>query len=189
MTIVTAQETKINLLPEDPFEGSWGGKFLKWAVSIGRYIVIVTELIVILAFLSRFKLDRDSTDLTEAIAQKQAVAEAYGEIEQNYRALANRLETIGSVEKDGLKPVERLVQLARLTPLEVTFSSIELGGADMKLSGRAGSEAGLRTFLNKLKQEKLFAGVSVSQITSNGEVGPGIEFKLTVRLTETGHAL
>jgi hypothetical protein len=64
---------EINLLPREEFEKKPIGKFLTWALSIGRYIIIFTELIVILAFLSRFKLDRDLSDLNQSIREKQAV--------------------------------------------------------------------------------------------------------------------
>jgi hypothetical protein len=61
---------EINLLPKEEFEKKPLGKFLVWALSIGRYIVIFTELIVILAFLSRFKLDRDLADLNQSVREK-----------------------------------------------------------------------------------------------------------------------
>ena len=89
-----ATETKINLLPVDPFEQGFWGRFLKWGLSVGRYIVIATELVVILAFLSRFKLDRDLSDLNETIAEKQAVLAAYSTLEADYRELAGRLDLI-----------------------------------------------------------------------------------------------
>jgi len=53
----------INLLPPSEFEQSFWGKFLKWAVTAGRYVTILTELVVILAFLFRFKLDTEVADL------------------------------------------------------------------------------------------------------------------------------
>ena len=53
----------INLLPKTEFELSFWGRFIKWALSTGRYIIILTELVVIIAFMSRFKLDRDASDV------------------------------------------------------------------------------------------------------------------------------
>ena len=47
---MTAQEKQINLLPKDKWEVGVIGKLLKWALNIGRYIVVFTELIVISAF-------------------------------------------------------------------------------------------------------------------------------------------
>jgi len=68
-----AQKSQIELLPREEWEETSFGKFLKWLLTVGRYIVIFTELVVILAFLSRFKLDRDLTDLYKQIENKQAI--------------------------------------------------------------------------------------------------------------------
>ena len=66
----------INLLPKSDFEASFWGKFLKWGVSSGRYLVILTELVVIVAFLSRFKLDWDYAAVRDRINGKRAVLAA-----------------------------------------------------------------------------------------------------------------
>ena len=64
---MSAQNSRVNLLPPSEFEQSFWGRFLKWAVTTGRHIIIITELVVILAFLSRFKLDEDLRNLNEQI--------------------------------------------------------------------------------------------------------------------------
>ncbi len=42
-------------------------RFIRWLLSSGRYIVIVVEAIVLIAFLSRFKFDADLQNTKEAI--------------------------------------------------------------------------------------------------------------------------
>jgi len=54
---------KVNLLPKDNFEFSLVGKFLRWALTAGRVMVVLTEFVVILAFGSRFWLDKEMNDL------------------------------------------------------------------------------------------------------------------------------
>ena len=59
----------INLLPQDPFYETPIGRVMAWASTVGRYLVIFTEVVVIFSFASRFKLDRDLTDLNATILQ------------------------------------------------------------------------------------------------------------------------
>ena len=59
----------INLMPGR--ETSFGEKFLNWSLTFGRYIIIGTEIIVLVAFFSRFKLDRDFIDLHDQVKEKQ----------------------------------------------------------------------------------------------------------------------
>jgi len=178
---VPASDAKINLLPRDPFEDSFLGKFLRWALSVGRYIVIATELVVILSFLARFKLDRDLADLNEAIAQKQAILASYRELEADYRAVAKRLELIAELDKQSLKANEAISKLAAATPLDVSFALIGLSPTEIELQGTAGSERGLTAFLRAVKVKAGFSGAILTQVSSAGEKGPGISFRLTAK--------
>ena len=63
------KSSRINLLPQEEFAASTLGRILAWILSTFRILVIMTELIVILAFLSRFWLDARTTDLNEEIKQ------------------------------------------------------------------------------------------------------------------------
>lgn len=176
-----ATETKINLLPVDPLEQGFWGRFLKWGLSVGRYIVIATELVVILAFLSRFKLDRDLSDLNEAIAEKQAVLAAYSTLETDYREVAGRLKLIGQLRITGLMSQGELSNLEQLTPADVSFGTIRMTEIELELAGRARSETSLAAFLRALTTKGGFKNVTVGQISSGGgslSGGSGIEFRL-----------
>ena len=179
-----ATETKINLLPVDPFEQGFWGRLLKWGLSVGRYIVIATELVVILAFLSRFKLDRDLSDLNEAIAEKQAVLAAYSTLEADYRELAGRLDLIKQLRLTGLASQENISGLEKLTPADVSFGTIRMTETEMELAGRAVSETSLAAFLKALTTKGGFKNVTVGQISSGGSGSSGggeIEFRFTAK--------
>ena len=59
----------INLLPRDAFEASTLGVVLEWALVFGKWAVIVTQLVVMGAFLWRFALDTRLSNLKKAIAE------------------------------------------------------------------------------------------------------------------------
>ncbi len=88
---MAARKSTIELLPQENWEKGTFGRLLKWALTVGRYIVIITELIVILAFLSRFKFDRDLTDLNEKVKQQQAIVQSSAQFEQKFRFLQKQL--------------------------------------------------------------------------------------------------
>ena len=62
-------KNSVNLLPKDAFESSTFGVVLEWALAFGKWVVILTQLVVMGAFLWRFGLDRKLTDLRKEIAQ------------------------------------------------------------------------------------------------------------------------
>ena len=62
-----AKNKSINLLPQEEFDASIFGRTLKWAMGTFRIIVIITEMVVMGAFLSRFWLDAQNSDLDNSI--------------------------------------------------------------------------------------------------------------------------
>ncbi len=128
----------LNLYPEDPFYETFVGKILRWAVSVGRHIVIFTELVVIGSFFSRFVLDRQLTDLNSSIVQKQAIAESYGSLEQDFRAAQQRTKDIALVlSTQGRWQV--LDTLAKATPPGVAYEQLALATDRLTIQGKAGS--------------------------------------------------
>lgn len=179
---MAAQKSEIELLPQEEWEKTSFGKLLKWLLTVGRYIVIFTELIVILAFLSRFKFDRDLTDLYEQIEQKQAIIQSSGEFESDFRFLQQQLSTIEGLRKKQLKTNQLLEEISALTPIDVSFSDLTITGDKASFTASALSEAGLATFINNLKKSSRFTNLDIGSLNIGGEEGIGISFQLESQL-------
>jgi len=179
-----APRREIELLPQEEWEKTSFGKLLKWTLTVGRYIVIVTELIVILAFLSRFKLDRDLTDLYEDIEQKQARIEASSDFENEFRFLQKRLVMVEGVEKKQLSTAGVIDELTPLIPLDISLTKLTVSGQEVSLTAIALSEQGLASFINSLKKSDKFENLALSQVTSGTEKGVGIQFELKSEFKE-----
>jgi len=175
---MAARKTAIEFLPQEDWEKGILGKILKWALKGGRYIVIFTELIVILAFLSRFKLDRDLTDLGEEIKQKQAIVQASSQFEKEFRFLNKRLQTIDNLKKDQLEVGVVLEEIAKLIPVGVYLSDFSISKMEVSLNAISLSEGELAAFLRNLKNSPRFKNLSLSQINIDPEKGIGISFQI-----------
>jgi len=175
---MAAPKREIELLPREEWEKTAFGKLLKWTLTVGRYIVIVTELIVILAFLSRFKLDRDLTDLYEEIKRKQAIIEATSDFEEEFRFLQKRLATIEELEKKQLATEGIVEELSFLIPLDVSLTELAIKEKEVSLTATALSEQGLASFLNNLKASTKFERVVLSDVSLGTKKGVGIQFSL-----------
>jgi len=181
---MATQRREIELIPKEDWEKKPLGKLLKWALTVGRYIVIITELVVILAFLSRFKLDRDLTNLYEEIEQKQAIVESANDLENNFRFLQKRLLTIKKLEKEQLQAAQILEELGGLTPVDVSLTEFSSSNEEIALSATALSEAGLATFLANLKNSERFNDLVLSQVSSETTKEFGIQFSLSAKLVK-----
>ncbi len=171
---------EINLLPTDEIEKAPLGKFLKWALTYGRYIVVITELIVLLAFLSRFKLDRDITDLSEEIMRKKNIIVNAEPFENKVRQLQNRLEKI-SLAVDATNHPDRMFSyLTTILPQETVLDSVTISGSQAILTGKTPSETGLSTLVSNLRKNKDVTSIAVDKIVR--DEGGVVSFSLTLNL-------
>ena len=85
------KKSGINLLIKPEEELSISSQFLNWALTYGRYIIIIIQIVVLSVFFTRFKIDRDRTDLKEAVAQKRALIESIGEMETEIKRVQKGL--------------------------------------------------------------------------------------------------
>ncbi|KPJ70336.1 hypothetical protein AMJ51_02260 [Microgenomates bacterium DG_75] len=181
---MAAPKTKIEFLPQEDWEQTSFGKFLKWLLTVGRYIVIFTELIVILAFLSRFKLDHDLTDLYKQIENKQAIIQNSAEFETEFRFLQKRLSTIQGLREEQLKTAQLMEEISALTPIDVSFSDLSVTGDKASFTASALSEAGLATFINNLKKSTRFTDLNIGSLSLGEGKGVGISFTLKSQITK-----
>lgn len=170
--------SNINLLPLDEFEKSIVGKAMKWALSAGKSIVIVTEFVVILAFLSRFKLDRDLNDLNEVILQKQAVVESFVETEATMRKFQDKLAVVSEGDSASIGFGTIWGKLGSITPSDTFYDSIEMGKGRLVLKGVAGSESGFGSLIDQLKKDATYSQIQLSDVELSQKKG-GVSFTIS----------
>lgn len=175
---MAARKTAIEFLPQEEWEKGTFGKLLKWALTVGRHIVIFTELIVILAFLSRFKFDRDLTDLNEKIKQKQAIIASSSQFEKEFRFLNKRLLTIEELRKTRLETNEVLNELAACVPIDVVIYDFDITNKQVSLTAVALSEGGLGGLIRNLKNSPRFENIALFQVSAGTEKEIGIKFQI-----------
>lgn len=172
-TFVTPE---VNLLPEDNLEQRPGGKFLKWSLSWGKKIVVLTELVVVLAFLSRFKLDSDVASLSEEIDRRKTIILASQNFENDFRRLQEKVKKAKATSSiPSLVHVYDTVQL--LIPSEVAIDQISITERQVNLEGK-GDDPNLSTMVAAFKSSPNFADVTLDKVTKQGE-NTEIEFSLT----------
>lgn len=171
----------INLVPKDPFFKTPAGRVMKWALSIGRYIVIFTELIVIVSFVSRFSLDRRITDLNNSIFQQRTIIESYGSLEDTIRTAQKKVEALQQVN-DQVAIVDIFPELSRIMPNGVTLQSLVIKDDRITLTGNTISQDALNTLLGNIQISPLFIEVSVPQIATDSDEELGIVFSLTSKI-------
>ena len=124
---------EINLLPQEEFQASTIGRVLQWLLSTFRYIVISTEMIVMIAFLSRFWLDARSADLTDAINQKQAVIASYSTFESTFRSTQQKLTIFNSFSQDQTRINPVIADITANVPSDINLTEITIDNEKVEI--------------------------------------------------------
>lgn len=173
----------INLVPKDPFFTTPLGRGMQWALSAGRYIVMLTELVVVVSFASRFYLDRQITDLNGAIFIAQSTVEAYGEFEQEFRDVQLRIDQYQQIEQTE-NLVDTFPALSAVIPDGVELRELVIYPDQVSLTGVVRSQRSLNLLINNLQLSPYFSNVVVNTIESQGTASAGFNFKLSAQTVE-----
>lgn len=177
------KELKINLLPQKEFERSTLGRILKWAVSSFRIIVIVTEMIVMAAFLSRFWLDATNSDLNDTILQKKAIITSFTETENKFRTFQKQIDIFTKITSLTQKS-EYLNLITSLTPADVILNSISDSEDSVQIIGYSGSEQNISQFIKNLSSTGKFKDVSLNKVDSSEDNPSVIVFTIRAGISE-----
>lgn len=174
---MATKQISINLLGTQDLEHTPWGRIVTWATTYGRYIMITTEIVVLLAFISRFSLDRKLTDLTEEVTQKQAIIEANLDLEKSIKSLQTNINAIKKLQSNQEKPIQIMTSMETLLPQDVYLTSFELSPTKVSLAAIANSTEGFSQFLANAQASSLLHNVTLGDINRTPSVG--IEFNLT----------
>lgn len=171
--------SSINLLPKDSFEFSATGKALKWAITVGRVLVVMTEFVVLLAFASRFYFDKKLDDLNEVLVQKQAQIAAYSQVESDIRRILIKQGPVDGYIKSGLGFENKVNNLTGVLPTGTILDSLSLNEKVMSISGKSQSEYGFAQFLSGIKRMPEVLTVSMKE-TSFDQTSGGVKFNIQI---------
>lgn len=172
----------INLISTHGFDKSPVGRLLRWSLTYGRYIIISTEIIVLLAFLMRFSLDRTLTDLNEAIDQKAAIVQANVGFEQRFRNLQERTNQIGTLFTDQGALNTILGHLESITPHGVFYTSLVFDANLITIKATAASSDSFALFLYQIKKSSFLSKPTVLNLVKNTTNNGAVDFQVQAQV-------
>lgn len=132
--MIQSDNPDINLVPQKKFEEQpTTKKFYLWMVGIGRLIVISTELIAVLVWLSRFRLDYEITTLQENIEEKSATVARSDRFESNLVKYQKKTEEINNILADKINLSAGINKIRELTPTGIRLLKVSMEKQQVEL--------------------------------------------------------
>lgn len=171
----------INLLPQEDFASTTFGRIIIWLLSTFRIIVIITELIVVLAFISRFWFDAKSNDLDDEIKQKQSIISSYSAFEKEFRESQKRINVIKFALDTKRDIANYLVLTSGYMPSQILLTTFSLNDDGLSLRGQSTSEEAIAQFIVNLENDKAFEKVRLYQADASSN-SPFISFEIKTEI-------
>ena len=143
-------------------------KLFRWLLSTGRYLFIVVEAIVLLAFILRFKLDADLASKKEAIEQQIPYIESLKPYEILIRQTQLKISTILTARSDLIDYPVILKKIADQTPIGVKLIGLNMekgvGKVTFSMNGETQNNNDVTSLVEGLKQDSSFSDVNLTSI-------------------------
>lgn len=143
-------------------------KLLRWLLGSGRFIFILVEALVLIAFFTRFKFDADLASRKEAIEEQIPYIESLRPYEILIRQTQLKLSTIKAFNQNSSDYSGILNKLTEHIPVSVKINSLSMEKAVNKslvqINAEAPSQSDLSRFVNNLKKDKHFTEVSLVSV-------------------------
>ena len=183
-----AQKSKvkpINLLPQEIFAKTTLGRVLTWLLSTFRYIVIFVEMIVVIAFLSRFWFDSQITDLNDEIKQKVAIISSFQNFEKQFRSSQTKLSLYDQLatQPQGLTKYTNTIFLLVPPDTRIISVSVNLPEEDIQVKAITTNESSINQYLTNLQTNSLFSSVELTRVNSSTE-STNIDFTLKAQISK-----
>lgn len=156
---------RLNLLRPQGVPEKIAVKFIRWLLSVGRFIIVLVEALVLIAFLSRFKYDSDLETLKENVDAQIPYIQSLKNDEILIRQTQNKLAVIKEKRLQYPDYEQILNKISQQAPLSIRVTSINIeknnGKTEIKISGSSVTNNGITSFVQNLKSEKFFSGVNL----------------------------
>ncbi|OGE32995.1 hypothetical protein A3C59_02770 [Candidatus Daviesbacteria bacterium RIFCSPHIGHO2_02_FULL_36_13] len=163
-------------------------RLIRWLLSSGRFILIFVEAVVLIAFITRFKLDADlQTDKEKIVLEQAPFIESQKSFEILIRETQLKLSTIGSLKSDRTDYPQILKKIADQTPAGVKLTTVNfeksLDKISIRISAIAQNNSDLSSFIAGLKQDPIFSDINIGNITFSTGI---LNFTLEAQANKSG---
>lgn len=163
----------INLFPEK--EKDIIDKIIYFAFHYLRYILVITQFVVICVFFYRFKVDQEIVDLKDGLEQKKEIILATSSLLKEIDILDKKTATI----KDILVQQESFqAQFSYFTanfPQGLVITNMSFDASNVSVEGYARNPAIIQDFKQQLEVERRFEKITLDNIVKTDD---GFSFSL-----------
>lgn len=152
----------INLFPAK--EQSTIDKIIYFAFHYLRYILVITQFVVICVFFYRFKVDQEIVDLKDALNQKQQIVNATQLLIDEVKVVSKKVGEINTVFAQQDISQDLLSYFFDRFPANLRLTRVRLVDGSLDVDGVTDDPNSVRIFYDSLKSENRFKNINLKNV-------------------------
>ena len=177
-------EININLMPGEESSEKAGGA-VHWALTVGRYLIIITEIVAIAIFVLSIKLSSDKQNLKENIKSLTGQVSVQKDFEREFRTVQQRINGVKVLKSAHFETNLVVNEFLKLLPQGLTLDSLKLDESEISFSGSFTSPQQLRTLIFAFSQSGKLVGLDISELNSPSEKNKAFTFSASAIINRT----
>ncbi len=182
-----ASEININLMPREELGGKLGST-IRWVLTVGRYLIIVTEILALVAFGLSLKLTIDKNSLNKKIKVAQSVVDSKADFEKEFREVQDKIVNIKNIRTKHFNNHLVIEELNKLLPQGITLTSLVLEETGFSFSGTFPTAAQLHTLINSFNRSEKIVDLEISELNSPSVKDPKFSFEAKAIINKAAFA-
>jgi hypothetical protein len=158
-----------------------GGSFIADAVlffnTYAKYIIIITQLVVLSVFFIKIVLDQSIIDLKESIDQKNQIILAAIPMINNSTQLSQKMELMNGLVDQTVRQYQLLTATLKNIPQSVTLDHVVIGAKGLTVSGHTFESVDIKRLQLRLQKIKL-GSVTIDRVSKEKNI---YSFDLSVK--------
>ncbi len=185
-----SQELNINLLQKEE-SAVGGGEIVKWVLNVGRYLVIVTEIVALLTFALGIKFAADKNDLKQKTLAAQSLVDQKATCskenlesfcEDRFRAIQNKINQIALFRQNQFRKSEVTKELLSRLPIGVSITNLIIENNTISFTGAFPTAVHLQTLITSFSSSEKINDLDIQELSSPTSTDPNFTFKATAVL-------
>ena len=165
---------EINLLPKK--KNKVADKLLYFILYYFRYIIVITQIVVIGVFFFRFKVDQQVIDSKESFKQKQQILTVTVPIVEEARAIEMKTNQVKEIIDDQELFLARVNFVLDSIPQNATLNSLSVRDSQINIQGQAADVFSIRSLHRRIALREGFESAVIASI----ERQPDDQFYFTI---------
>ena len=156
----------VNLLLKKPKK--LGEDIIYFLLHYFRYILVITQIVIIIVFFYRLKVDQEIVDLNDTLRQQQEILQALKPFVTDIKEKHERYEYISSIIRRQKNFKEELNYFLSVFPANFYLSKLSIKEGKISMSGKSLDYLTIMRFLNRVKKDLKFRQVHLTSVEKQG---------------------